>query len=82
MKTSMKCLLTLTLWCGHLHAQVEPSLSSSDSTMVSRIHAEVLGQGACYENLRVLCKDIGARLSGSPEANAAGCGSTLGAWGT
>ena len=71
MKTSMKCLLTLTLWCGHLHAQVEPSLSSSDSIMVSRIHAEVLGQGACYENLRVLCKDIGARLSGSPEADAA-----------
>ena len=39
--------------------------------MVERIHDHVLGQGDCVEDLRVLCKEVGARLSGSPEADAA-----------
>ena len=45
--------------------------SSEDSAMVARIHDHVLGQGGCVEDLRVLCKEVGARLSGSPEADAA-----------
>ena len=45
--------------------------SEADSTMVARIHEQVLGQDECYEDLRVLCKEVGPRLSGSPEADAA-----------
>ena len=45
--------------------------SNEDSTMIARIHRQVLGEGACYEDLRELCKEVGARLSGSPEADAA-----------
>ena len=39
--------------------------------MIERIHSHVLGQGECVSDLQVLCKDVGARLSGSPEADAA-----------
>ena len=57
-----------------MSAQDVPPLggwSEEDSSMVARIHEQVLGKGECYEDLRVLCKDIGPRLSGSPEADAA-----------
>ena len=43
----------------------------TDSTIIRSIYSEVLDNGECYENLRVLCKDIGARLSGSEEADRA-----------
>jgi len=36
--------------------------------MVRTIFDEVLLRGTCYENLRVLCKDVGNRLSGSAGA--------------
>ncbi|MDA9563637.1 M20/M25/M40 family metallo-hydrolase [Flavobacteriales bacterium] len=39
-----------------------------DSLMVRKIYDEILINGKCYEDLRSLCKDVGARLSGSPEA--------------
>ena len=39
--------------------------------MVRKIYDEILINGECYENLRSLCKDVGARLSGSPEAEKA-----------
>lgn len=51
--------------------ECEARWSVEDSAMVERIHDHVLGQGGCVEDLRVLCKDVGARLSGSPEADAA-----------
>lgn len=38
---------------------------------IKKIYDETLTNGHVYENLRVLCKDIGSRLSGSPEAAAA-----------
>ena len=44
-------------------AQEEAGWSKRDSVMVAEIHGHVLGSGQCYEDLRVLCKDIGARLS-------------------
>ena len=59
---------------GHLiygQGEMESRWSSEDSVMVERIHDHVLGQGGCVEDLRVLCKEVGARLSGSPEADAA-----------
>lgn len=43
----------------------------TDSLVIRSIYSEVLANGECYDNLRVLCKDIGARLSGSPEADKA-----------
>jgi carboxypeptidase Q len=43
----------------------------SDSSAVKRIVDEVMTNGRAYENLRYLCKKIGARLSGSPQAQQA-----------
>src|ERR1700761_8407117 len=41
---------------------------AQDSTMLRRISDEILLHGTCYDNLRILCKTVGNRLSGSPEA--------------
>ena len=45
--------------------------SPTDSLILRSIYNEALSNGQCYDNLRVLCKDIGARLSGSEEADKA-----------
>ena len=60
--------LTVFLFAGSLsgHAQ-----SESDSTMIRHIYDEVLLHGEAYDNLRDLCKNIGGRVSGSPQAAAA-----------
>lgn len=66
------CLGLCLLVVGRLaFSQGDAGWSVEDSVMVARIHGQVLGNGGCYEDLRVLCKDVGARLSGSPEADAA-----------
>jgi len=39
-----------------------------DSITIRRMSNYVLSNGHCYEDLRVLCKRIGHRLSGSPQA--------------
>lgn len=44
------------------------SSAQNDSTIISKIYNEALSNGKAYEDLRELCKDIGARLSGSSEA--------------
>ncbi len=51
------------LFCGSitLHAQ------NDDSVFISKIAGEILVSGKCYDNLRVLCKTVGGRLSGSPQ---------------
>ncbi|WP_370087723.1 M20/M25/M40 family metallo-hydrolase [Ekhidna sp.] len=46
------------------------SLAQHEET-IKKIYDEALTNGHVYEDLRVLCKDIGSRLSGSPEAAAA-----------
>ncbi len=49
-----------------------PSFSQNeDSLEIRKIFDEALVEGHAYENLRSLCKDVGARLSGSPEAEKA-----------
>lgn len=53
---------------GMTHAQ---NLATTDSAMIRDIFDEALVNGESYENLRSLCKDVGARLSGSPEAEKA-----------
>ena len=42
------------------------SAQNEDSVMIRRIADEILVNGKAYENLRVLSKQIGQRLSGSP----------------
>ena len=44
---------------------------ANDSSMVRAIFDEVLSHGEAHENLRQLCKGIGHRLSGSPQAQQA-----------
>lgn len=43
----------------------------SDSLQIREIYDEVLMHGECHQNLKYLCKKIGARLSGSPQADEA-----------
>ena len=40
----------------------------SDSIMFRKISTEIMMHGKSYDNLRVLCKDVGHRISGSKEA--------------
>ena len=41
---------------------------AQDSLMFRKLSDEIMLHGTCYENLRVLTKSIGHRISGSPEA--------------
>ncbi|MEQ6166356.1 M28 family peptidase [Ekhidna sp. MALMAid0563] len=60
----MKKLATLLL--------LIPCLSfAQHEEMIKKFYDETLTNGHVYENLRYLCKEIGHRLSGSPEAAAA-----------
>lgn len=43
----------------------------NDSIFIRSIYNEALSDGKAYEDLRSLCKDVGARLSGSSEAQMA-----------
>ncbi len=45
--------------------------SQDDSTFIRSIYNTALSEGKAYEDLRSLCKDIGARITGSAEAEMA-----------
>ena len=45
--------------------------ADEDSLMLRRISNHIMLKGKCYDDLRVLCKDIGNRLTASPEAEKA-----------
>ncbi len=45
--------------------------ANEDSLFIREIFTEALVKGKCYETLRSLCKDIGARITGSAEAEMA-----------
>tara|TARA_B100000809_G_scaffold49028_1_gene43838 strand:- start:3514 stop:4872 length:1359 start_codon:yes stop_codon:yes gene_type:complete len=47
------------------------SFAQTDSTFIRKIYDEALEQGESHKNLRSLCKDIGARITGSAEAQMA-----------
>lgn len=47
------------------------SFAQNDSVFIRSIYNEALSKGHAYEDLRSLCKDIGARLTGSAEADMA-----------
>lgn len=42
--------------------------AQNDSVVMRQLSDNIMLQGTCYENLRVLCKQVGHRLSGSPQA--------------
>lgn len=63
-KLVLSCLITLSF--AILGAQ-----QKQDSTFIKRIYDNALTESPAYENLRVLCKDIGARITGSAEAEMA-----------
>ncbi len=44
---------------------------TTDSLAIRKISNEILAKGTAYENLRFLCKQVGPRLSGSPQAQMA-----------
>jgi carboxypeptidase Q len=46
----------------------QANAQNMDSVRVKRIVDEVMANSKAYENLRYLCKQIGPRLSGSPQA--------------
>lgn len=46
-------------------------MAAQDSAMFRRINDDIMLHGNCYEDLRVLSKNIGHRLSGSPQAEKA-----------
>lgn len=60
----MICRIALLLFIALLQYPV--SGQKLDSLMVRRIFDEALVRGQSYENLRVLCKEVGPRLTGSP----------------
>ena len=47
------------------------AFSQTDSLFIRKVYDEALENGQSYENLRSLCKDIGARITGSAEAEMA-----------
>lgn len=62
----MRKLLVLILLSSHLAYGQD-----SDSVFIRSIYDMALDQGKAYEDLRSLCKDVGARLTGSAEAEMA-----------
>lgn len=60
----MKQWIIVGLCCLSLNTFAQ----SDDSLVMHAISNEVMLHGKCYDNLRVLCKEIGHRLSGSPQA--------------
>ncbi len=63
----MRCLSTfigVVFWGGWMTLNAQ---TPADSLMLRTIYSEALSAGECHENLRELCKNIGHRLSGSPQ---------------
>jgi hypothetical protein len=67
LRVFMIVIFSICLWQDGARAQNHPS----DSLMLRAIFTEALSNGECHENLRVLCKEIGHRLSGSPQMDEA-----------
>jgi carboxypeptidase Q len=58
-------LVTITFFTFHLVT------AQNDSIFIRKIYDEALSKGKAYADLRSLCKDVGARLSGSAQAQMA-----------
>ena len=64
-------LIFLTFFCTSSHSQKEPVHSSNEASIIRSIYTKALTEGNAYEDLRFLCKEIGARITGSTEAQMA-----------
>ncbi len=62
MNLKIIALISCLFYGGQAFSQTE-----EDKKIIRQIYDEALEQGAAYEDLRDLCKNIGARLSGSKE---------------
>lgn len=67
MRIPQQIVVLLAFSCLSMFTQGQ----NEDSLVIRQIYDEILSNGECYSNLEVLCKDIGCRLSGSPEADRA-----------
>ena len=57
---------------SYLHSQTPNHVfDKSDSVIIREVYNMALSEGEAYENLRYLCKEIGARITGSTEAQMA-----------
>ena len=60
----MKKIVAVAFVIGCL---IDVNAQNQDSIFIKRIADEILINGVAYDNLRILTKQIGARLSGSPQ---------------
>lgn len=70
MKSQSLRALVFVLMIGS-SVEIYAQSSHADSLFIRRIYDEALTRGESYSNLRYLCKAIGHRLSGSPQAEEA-----------
>ncbi len=57
-----------SFFSGDLSRDTPAESYLEDSTFLKKLHDEALLRGRSYEDLRILCKTVGHRLSGSPQA--------------
>ena len=67
----MRTILTACLFICCTYLTVSAQELQKDSTVIRSIFDEALSKGKAYADLRSLCKDVGARLSGSAQAQMA-----------
>ena len=67
MRFSLVLAAGLLLATSMAHAQA-PAAPKTDSLALRKIYDEALLRGQSYDNLHYLCKTVGPRLSGSPQA--------------
>lgn len=65
---SASVLVLMSCFFSNAQAQLH---GQNDKDFLRRVFDESLSRGKAYEDLRSLCKDVGARLSGSAEAEMA-----------
>ncbi len=64
-------LSIFTLFLTVINSSAQQIDIKKDSSQIRAIYNEALVRGEAYENLRSLCKDVGARLTGSASAEMA-----------
>lgn len=67
----MRTIITACLFICCAYLKVSAQELQKDSTIIRSIFDEALSKGKAYADLRSLCKDVGARLSGSAQAQMA-----------
>lgn len=70
MKKIANCILLVSLVMSS-SVVLAQDMRKTDSLMLAGMSYDILNNGKAYENLRYLCKSIGPRLSGSPQAQQA-----------